>query len=156
MILTKVSKHELLSNSLNHLIPLIQQTEMEDVTLRLDGNVGLMTWSPNPEFMKEDIPQRLVLQYDINHHPAAGRVILRDGHFVHFFSPQASTVQPKHIIFVLDVSGSMRGVKLMQLKEAMRAILRDLHASHKNDYFSIVTFHSKVKVSQEDSMKIAQ
>ena len=44
---------------------------------------------------------------------------------------------PKDIIFVLDLSGSMTGKKISQLKQAMLVILKDLQ---KKDRFNIITF----------------
>jgi hypothetical protein len=49
----------------------------------------------------------------------------------------------KHVVFVLDVSGSMDGRKIEQLKEAMAAILDDLNDG---DYFNIVEFSYSVTV----------
>lgn len=68
---------------------------------------------------------------------------VNDGYFVHFFSP--SELQPlrKHAIFVLDVSGSMDGRKIEQLREAMAAILDDLK---EGDFFNLIAFSSDVKV----------
>ena len=34
-----------------------------------------------------------------------------DGYFVHFFAPSTLTVLPKHVVFILDTSGSMAGIK---------------------------------------------
>lgn len=48
------------------------------------------------------------------------------------------------MVFVLDVSGSMNGQKISQLREAMDLILGDLHDK---DYFSIVLFHSTISVN---------
>ena len=61
-----------------------------------------------------------------------------DGYLVHFFVPEYELHGlPKHITFVLDTSGSMSGVKIKQLKDAMDAILNDLK---RTDYLSIITF----------------
>ena len=38
-----------------------------------------------------------------------------DGHFVHFFAPKNLSPLPKNIVFVIDVSGSMWGVKMKQV-----------------------------------------
>jgi hypothetical protein len=51
---------------------------------------------------------------------------LQDGYFVHFFAPENLPTLPKHIVFVLDISGSMEGDKLAQTKDAMVTILDDL------------------------------
>lgn len=52
----------------------------------------------------------------------------------------------KHVVFVLDVSGSMYGNKIEQMKQAMDKILSDLS---KRDYFSIVLFSDSIVVSNE-------
>lgn len=67
-----------------------------------------------------------------------------EGYFVHFFAPEFLPKLRKHIVFVLDYSGSMEGRKLDQLKEAMTKILSDISD---DDYFSIVIFQSYVEVS---------
>lgn len=58
-------------------------------------------------------------------------------------APQVATSLPKHVIFVLDTSASMWGVKIKQLREAMSSILSKLKSE---DYFTIITFNSEVKV----------
>jgi hypothetical protein len=67
-----------------------------------------------------------------------------DGYFVHFFAPTDLQPLPKHAIFVLDISGSMYGRKVEQLKQAMATILSDLNQA---DFFSIVLFESGIKVT---------
>ena len=64
-----------------------------------------------------------------------------NGYFVHFFAPDYLQALPKHVVFVLDVSGSMYGTKLVQLKDAMMTILDDLS---EQDYFNILTFSTRV------------
>lgn len=39
-----------------------------------------------------------------------------DGHFVQFFAPTNLSPLPKNIVFVIDVSGSMWGVKMKQVR----------------------------------------
>jgi hypothetical protein len=68
---------------------------------------------------------------------------INDGYFVHFFAPKDLKALHKHVVFVLDVSGSMDGRKIEQLKEAMTAILDDLNDG---DYFNIVEFSYSVTV----------
>jgi uncharacterized protein with von Willebrand factor type A (vWA) domain len=63
---------------------------------------------------------------------------------VHFFAPTDLQPLPKHVVFVLDISGSMQGRKLQQLKEAMSTILSDLNQA---DFFSIVLFSTDVQVT---------
>ncbi|XP_048481772.1 inter-alpha-trypsin inhibitor heavy chain H4 isoform X3 [Plutella xylostella] len=85
---------------------------------------------------------QFVLQYDVER-PLNGEILVNDGYFVHFFAPPSLPPLAKHVVFVLDTSGSMMERKLEQLRAAMTAILRDLHP---HDYFSIVEFSSYVQV----------
>ena len=64
-----------------------------------------------------------------------------DGYFVHYFAPGSMPPVAKNVVFVIDVSGSMQGAKMAQTKQAMIAILDDLHP---DDTFNIVTFASGV------------
>ncbi|PNF17383.1 hypothetical protein B7P43_G02959 [Cryptotermes secundus] len=86
--------------------------------------------------------QQLTVEYDVDRSiNPAGDIMLMDGYFVHFFAPEDVPTQPKHIIFVLDTSGSMWGSKLQQLQQAMYSILDSLRS---NDYFSIIQFGTNV------------
>merc|ERR1712020_375419 len=71
----------------------------------------------------------------------SGRLQVNDGYFVHFFVPENLETLPKHAIFILDVSGSMHGEKLQQLKDAMFTVLNDMKPE---DFFNIITFSSSV------------
>jgi len=68
-----------------------------------------------------------------------------NGYFVHFFAPPKLKPLQKHVVFVLDVSGSMAGRKIAQLKEAMVEILNDLNS---NDYLNMIIFSTDVTVSK--------
>ena len=48
---------------------------------------------------------------------------------------------PKHVVFVLDVSGSMGGEKIGQLKDSLVTVLDNMT---ENDYFNIITFSDGV------------
>jgi secreted protein with Ig-like and vWFA domain len=67
-----------------------------------------------------------------------------NGYFVHFFAPENLKPLRKHVVFVLDTSGSMWGRRMEQLKKAMSKILADLSTE---DFFNILTFSSDVIVS---------
>ncbi|KAJ3655071.1 hypothetical protein Zmor_014214 [Zophobas morio] len=86
---------------------------------------------------------QFVVQYDVERDPQGGEVLVKDGYFVHFFAPSELEPLPKHIVFVLDHSGSMGGRKLDQLIEAMQNILSELDAK---DLFNIVRFSSDASV----------
>ena len=44
---------------------------------------------------------------------------------------------PKHVVFVLNVSGSMGGEKIGQLKDSLVTVLDNMT---EHDYFNIITF----------------
>uniref|UniRef100_A0A8L0DVU0 Inter-alpha-trypsin inhibitor heavy chain 2 n=1 Tax=Oncorhynchus mykiss TaxID=8022 RepID=A0A8L0DVU0_ONCMY len=95
------------------------------------------------------------VKYDVLRDSNAGELhvvfvslyFVSDGHFVHFFAPANLSPLPKNIVFVIDVSGSMWGVKMKQTVEAMQTILDDLTM---DDYFSIVDFNHNVRCWSEE------
>ncbi|XP_035003901.2 inter-alpha-trypsin inhibitor heavy chain H2 isoform X2 [Hippoglossus stenolepis] len=87
------------------------------------------------------------VKYDVTRDSNAGELQVSDGHFVHFFAPSNLSPLPKNIVFVIDVSGSMWGVKMKQTVEAMQAILDDLTI---DDHFSIVDFNHNVRCWNEE------
>uniref|UniRef100_A0A3B3Z8E8 Uncharacterized protein n=1 Tax=Periophthalmus magnuspinnatus TaxID=409849 RepID=A0A3B3Z8E8_9GOBI len=76
-----------------------------------------------------------------------GELQVSDGYFVQFFAPTNLSPLPKNIVFVIDVSGSMWGVKMKQTVEAMQAILDDLTV---DDHFSVIDFNHNVRCWNED------
>ena len=68
------------------------------------------------------------------------------GYFMLLFSPKLKwdikKVLPKDFIFVLDVSGSMRGRKIAQAKKALEFCIRSLNPK---DRFNIVLFNNQVR-----------
>ncbi|XP_051976312.1 inter-alpha-trypsin inhibitor heavy chain H2-like [Xyrauchen texanus] len=85
--------------------------------------------------------------YDVERESNAGELQVSDGHFVQFFAPSDLSPLSKNIVFVIDVSGSMWGLKMKQTVEAMKAILEDLSM---DDYFSIIDFNHNVRCWSED------
>ena len=97
----------------------------------------------SPEYQHKQGPEgvqgEFSVVYDVDRTNQTSEIQVIDGYFVHFFAPENLPVIPKHIIFVLDVSGSMSGKKLEQLKDAMFTILDEMT---EQDYFDIITFSS--------------
>ncbi|XP_015238018.1 PREDICTED: inter-alpha-trypsin inhibitor heavy chain H2 [Cyprinodon variegatus] len=87
------------------------------------------------------------VNYDVTRDSNAGELQVSDLHFIHFFAPSNLSPLPKNIVFVIDVSGSMWGVKMKQTVEAMKAILDDLKIE---DRFSIIDFNHNVRCWNED------
>ncbi|XP_066157738.1 inter-alpha-trypsin inhibitor heavy chain H4-like isoform X2 [Euwallacea fornicatus] len=92
---------------------------------------------------KDGVSGQFVVQYDVERDPQGGEVLVESGYFVHFFAPSDLPALKKQVIFVLDTSGSMYGIRITQLKEAMDSILAELNPE---DVFSIVDFNSRVYV----------
>ncbi|KAI7791891.1 putative inter-alpha-trypsin inhibitor heavy chain H2 [Triplophysa rosa] len=87
------------------------------------------------------------VMYDVLRESNAGELQVSDGHFIHFFAPSDLSPLPKNIVFVIDVSGSMWGLKMKQTVEAMKAILDDLSM---DDHFSIIDFNHNARCWSED------
>uniref|UniRef100_A0A8C2JGM7 Inter-alpha-trypsin inhibitor heavy chain 2 n=1 Tax=Cyprinus carpio TaxID=7962 RepID=A0A8C2JGM7_CYPCA len=87
------------------------------------------------------------VNYDVERESNAGELQVSDGHFVQFFAPSDLSPLSKNIVFVIDVSGSMWGLKMKQTVEAMKAILDDLSM---DDYFSIIDFNHNARCWSED------
>jgi len=93
---------------------------------------------------KSGLNGQFTVQYDVDRSSLkeGGEIHVVDGYFVHFFAPPSLPVLPKHVVFVLDTSGSMAGTRLQQTKEAMESILGQLRSE---DIFSVVEFSSSAK-----------
>ncbi|XP_046680266.1 inter-alpha-trypsin inhibitor heavy chain H5-like isoform X2 [Homalodisca vitripennis] len=104
-------------------------------------------WAPTSEQQREYGPHgfrgQLVLKYEVYREQTATQLLSVDDYFSIHFAPENLVELKKHIVFVLDFSSSMAKRKMGQLKVAMRTILSDLKPK---DYFSIVIFHTHVKV----------
>ncbi|XP_028164426.1 inter-alpha-trypsin inhibitor heavy chain H4-like isoform X1 [Ostrinia furnacalis] len=92
----------------------------------------------------EGVLGQFVVQYDVDR-PKNGEILVNDGYFVHFYAPSDLPPLNKHVVFVLDTSGSMMDRKIVQLREAMQTILGELNPG---DYFNIVEFASSVMVHE--------
>merc|ERR1712018_688188 len=90
---------------------------------------------------EEGISGRLQVNYDVDRQNQDSEVQVIDGYFVHFFVPENLETLPKHAVFILDISGSMYGDKLQQLKDAMFTVLDDMKPE---DFFNIITFSTSV------------
>ncbi len=93
------------------------------------------------ELSAQGVNGQFIVQYDVDGQGEDGDIQLLDGYFVHFYSPDNLPKLPKHVVFVLDVSGSMAGTKLDQTKDAMVTVLDDMTDQ---DYFNIITFSDNV------------
>ncbi|XP_051007350.1 inter-alpha-trypsin inhibitor heavy chain H2 [Acomys russatus] len=100
-----------------------------------------------PNCTETAVEGELVVIYDVNREKKAGELEVFNGYFVHFFAPENMDPIPKNILFVIDVSGSMWGIKMKQTVEAMKTILDDLRTE---DQFSVVDFNHNVRTWRSD------
>ncbi|XP_048462354.1 inter-alpha-trypsin inhibitor heavy chain H3-like [Rhincodon typus] len=84
----------------------------------------------------------LIIQYDVNRDLSGGDIQIVNGYFVHHFAPANLPRVPKNVIFVIDRSFSMRGLKFRQTKLALLRILGDMSTQ---DYFTIISFDSTIE-----------
>lgn len=77
-----------------------------------------------------------------------------DGYFLFLISPQLdisrSNVQPRDMVFVLDTSGSMAGVKMEQGKKALKHCLDNLNPA---DRFAVLNFSTAVGKYREQMVE---
>merc|ERR1719273_1393341 len=110
-----------------------------------DAKKAKIAFAPTPieqrAAAEEGMSGRLQINYDVDRQNQDSEVQVIDGYFVHFFVPENLETLPKHAIFILDVSGSMYGEKLQQLKDAMFTVLDDMKPE---DFFNIITFSTSV------------
>ncbi|KAB0396552.1 hypothetical protein E2I00_008011, partial [Balaenoptera physalus] len=78
-----------------------------------------------------------IVRYDVDRTVSGGSIQIENGYFVHYFAPEHLATIPKNVIFVIDKSGSMRGRKIQQTREALIKILGDLGP---RDQFNLISF----------------
>merc|ERR1711863_11766 len=110
-----------------------------------DAKKAKIAFAPTPieqrAAAEEGMSGRLQINYDVDRQNQDSEVQVIDGYFVHYFVPENLETLPKHAIFILDVSGSMYGERLQQLKDAMFTVLDDMKPE---DFFNIITFSTSV------------
>jgi uncharacterized protein YegL len=95
-----------------------------------------------------------ILTWDLEQTSVNGYMLFHEeggeGYFFHVFNPAMDDLGgyiPKDIVFVLDVSGSMGGRKIEQLRDAFGEIVMDLRDG---DRFEIISFSSGVDPEYHD------
>merc|ERR1712172_244354 len=107
-------------------------------------NVAFIGMQPN-DAKNNGKDWKFVVKYDVQRPEDGNDVQIGAGKFVHYFAPDSLPTLPKHVIFVIDISGSMGGRKLQQTKDAMTTMLDKM--SEKNiDNFNIILFDGSIDV----------
>merc|ERR1711936_884897 len=122
--------------------------EAAEVTRGVSGSDhnALIVFAPDQEYQEaagdQGVSGKFIVSYDVDRSSQESEVQVIDGYFVHFFAPDDLETLPKHVVYVLDISGSMSGKKLDQMKDAMFTVLDDMKDT---DFFNIFAFSSEVK-----------
>jgi len=123
--------------------------ELQDSAILLspsEGGKARVTYRPNLDKLQAQIkesPLQFVLEYEVERGQQGGQLQLFQGYFVHFVAPENLSPMPKHVVFVLDTSGSMRYRKMQQTVNAMKTILGEMRDQ---DYITIIRFSDTVSV----------
>uniref|UniRef100_A0A8C6PP09 Inter-alpha-trypsin inhibitor heavy chain H3 n=1 Tax=Nothobranchius furzeri TaxID=105023 RepID=A0A8C6PP09_NOTFU len=133
----------------NELLPLVEKT--------VTDKKAHISFSPTPEQQRKCpgcdgtlIEGDFIIEYDVKRDKRLGEIQIVNGYFVHFFAPPDLHRVPKNVVFIIDRSGSMYGNKIKQTREAMLAILQDLH---QEDYFAVILFDNVVNCWKESLTK---
>uniref|UniRef100_A0A4W5NR70 Inter-alpha-trypsin inhibitor heavy chain H3 n=1 Tax=Hucho hucho TaxID=62062 RepID=A0A4W5NR70_9TELE len=133
----------------NELIPLVEKT-VTDKKAHISFCPTLDQQRKCPGCDGTLIDGDFFIKYDVNRAETIGDIQIVNGYFVHFFAPPDLPQVPKNVVFVIDRSGSMSGIKLKQTKEAILTILNDLA---EDDNFGIVLFDSHISTWKESLTK---
>ena len=123
-------------------------------------NPGKVTvnYQPDIKALEQDLrrekhPLQLVVEYEVVRSEGGGDVELLDGYFVHFTAPENLVPMAKHVVFVLDTSGSMRHRKMHQTISAMVTILGEMRSQ---DFLTIISFATNITVWNHGGTNIVE
>merc|ERR1711962_991578 len=126
----------------------VAKFQAEDITKKvlknLDKNIATIELTPN-DAKNNGKDWKFVVNYDVKRSADGNDVQIGAGEFVHYFAPDNLPTLKKHVIFVIDVSGSMGGRKLAQTKDAMTTMLTKM-SENNLDNFNIILFDDEIEV----------
>ncbi|XP_027135463.1 inter-alpha-trypsin inhibitor heavy chain H3 isoform X2 [Larimichthys crocea] len=131
----------------NELLSLVEKT-VTDSKAHISFSPTLEQQRKCPGCEDTIIDGDFIIKYDVKREESLGEIKMVNGYFVHFFAPPNLPRVPKNVVFVIDRSGSMSGTKIKQTREALEAILKDLH---EEDHFALILFDSSI-VTWMDSL----
>uniref|UniRef100_A0A914W5Z2 Uncharacterized protein n=1 Tax=Plectus sambesii TaxID=2011161 RepID=A0A914W5Z2_9BILA len=105
------------------------------------GSLAYVHFKPEMSAQKR-VNGQLVVLYDVERGKDGGQIEVVNGYFVHYVAPADIRKGDKHVVFVLDKSGSMKGRKFEQMKTAMKTILSEMDET---DRVNILMFSDKVE-----------
>ncbi|KAM3878582.1 inter-alpha-trypsin inhibitor heavy chain H3-like [Diretmus argenteus] len=136
----------------NDLLPLVEKT-VTDTKAHISFSPTVDQQRKCPGCDGTLIDGDFIIKYDVNRAQTLGDIQIVNGYFVHFFAPPDLPRVPKNVVFVIDRSGSMSGTKIQQTREALLAILPDLH---EDDYFTLILFDDQVTLWMDSLIKATE
>ncbi|XP_042261665.1 inter-alpha-trypsin inhibitor heavy chain H3-like [Thunnus maccoyii] len=136
----------------NELLPLVEKT-VTDKKAHISFSPTMDQQRKCPGCDETLIDGDFIIKYDVNRAKSLGDIQIVNGYFVHFFAPPDLPRVPKNVVFVIDRSGSMSGTKIQQTREAMLAIIKDLH---EEDYFALIQFDHEINPWKESLTKATE
>uniref|UniRef100_A0A3P9KPW3 Inter-alpha-trypsin inhibitor heavy chain H3 n=1 Tax=Oryzias latipes TaxID=8090 RepID=A0A3P9KPW3_ORYLA len=136
----------------NDLLPLVEKT-VTDKKACISFSPTMDQQRTCPSCDGTLIDGDFIVKYDVKRDSKLGDIQIVNGYFVHFFSPPDLPRLPKNVVFVIDRSGSMSGRKMSQTREALLAILDDIH---EEDYFALVQFDHTIDFWKETLSKATE
>ncbi|XP_018535592.1 inter-alpha-trypsin inhibitor heavy chain H3 [Lates calcarifer] len=136
----------------NELLSLVEKT-VTDTMAHISFSPTLEQQMKCPGCEGTIIDGDFIINYDVIREEGPGEVQIVNGYFVHFFAPPDLHRVPKNVVFVIDRSGSMSGRKIAQTREALVAILKDLH---QEDHFALIMFDNDIVTWKNSLSKATQ
>ncbi|XP_052779296.1 inter-alpha-trypsin inhibitor heavy chain H3-like [Mya arenaria] len=113
-------------------------------TLSVHGvHTKKISWRPEAGQDLSGFSKTFLIEYELDQKNEGGNVYITDGgEFAHMFSTtcEETKIMGKKIMFVIDVSGSMDGNPIAQVRSAMIDIVNRLRTY---DFFNIILFSSR-------------
>ncbi|XP_060566328.1 inter-alpha-trypsin inhibitor heavy chain H4-like [Ruditapes philippinarum] len=114
-----------------------------------DFKVNTIDWKPSEMEQinsNSGINEPFDITYELENEYESGILYTNDaGEFIHFFSVlcNAEKILAKQIVLVIDISGSMSGNPIQQVRVALVSILGQLRSK---DYFNIILFNDRISM----------
>ena len=125
---------------------LLDSSQTELLTVNDMGQYQTLMYIPSVQeqidfYGVNGIDGDLVIEYDVNRDRPSS-IYIDGGYFIHRMAPDGLPTIGKHVLFVIDCSGSMQGDKILQARDALFNIIDRLH---NKDQFHLLFFAESLK-----------